>query len=102
MAPWRGDGPFLYTSVSSGGYRTYCHRLIPGAGFRRSFLGPRAFGFYRSGFAFGVDFGRLAVLVASFLRFLVSRLVLGPPAVVVVACGCLVVRVRHTATALLN
>ena len=50
------------------------------------------FGFYRNRFAFGVGFGRLAVAVTPFLCFLVSRLVV----------LCLVARVRHTATTLLN
>ena len=44
----------------------------------------------------------VAVAVVSFLRFLVSRLALGLLAVAVVSCLCLVFRVCHTATALLN
>ena len=34
--------------------------------------------------------------------FFVLRLVVGPLAVAVVSCSCLVVRARHTATTLLN
>ena len=49
-----------------------------------------------------VGYGRLAVAVVSFLRFLVWRVALGLLSVAAVSCLCLVVRVRHTSTALLN
>ena len=71
-------------------------RLSFASGFDHALGG---FAFYRQGFVFGVS---LVTRWSRIFVFLVSRLALGLLAGAVVSCLCLVVRVRHTATTLLN
>ena len=66
-------------------------------------LPPGRCAFLRKGSAFGVCLGRLAYAAVSFPRFwLVLRPALGPLAVAVVSLACLVSRLRHTSTDLIN